>query len=221
MVSSYANILVVDYSCPTDGSVPCTNANNMGWRYLFYTSGALVFILSIARVLVIRFHETPKFLLCQGRDEDVVKTLQDLATKHNRVCHLTLEQLQAHGPIHSTHAQNRASLSEVAVHVRGLFATRTLALSTALVWFSWALIGLGYALYYVYLPEYLASRGASSGASSPNITWRNYAITNLCAVPGPILAGFMCEMPIFGRRRTMAIGALVTSKCFEMALETI
>jgi hypothetical protein len=193
----------------------------MGWRYLFYTSGALVFILSIARVLVIRFHETTKFLLCQGRDEDVVKTLQDLASKHNQVCPLTLEQLQAHGPIHSTHAQNRASLSEVAIHVRGLFATRTLALSTALVWFSWALIGLGYALYYVYLPEYLASRGSSSGASSPDITWRNYAITNLCAVPGPILAGFLCEMPIFVRKRTMAIGALVTSKYFEKALETI
>lgn len=212
MAFSPANIVVVNYSCPLDGSVPCTNANNMGWRYLFYTSGALVFVLSIARVVVIRFHETPKFLLCQGRDEDVIKTPKDLAKKYNRVCSLTLEQLQAHGPIHTAHAKNRASLSEVIVHVRGLFATRTLALSTALVWFSWALIGLGYALYYVYLPEYLASRGSSSGVNSPDITWRNYAITNLCAIPGPILAGFMCEMPIFGRKRTMAVGALITSK---------
>ncbi|KAJ5733886.1 membrane transporter [Penicillium malachiteum] len=202
------------YSCPTDGSVPCTNANNMGWRYLFYTCGALVFILSIARVLVIRFHETPKFLLCQGRDEDVVKTLQDLANKHDRVCHLTLDQLQAHGQIHSSHAQNKASLSELAVHVRGLFVTKTLALSTSLVWVSWALIGLGYALYYVYLPEYLASRGSSTGANSVDITWRNYAITNLCAIPGPIIAGFMCEMPMFGRKRTMSIGAIITMVFF-------
>ena len=119
----------------------------MGWRYLFYTCGALVFVLSIARVLVIRFHETPKFLRCQDRDEDVVKTLDNLARKHGRVCHLTLEQLQAHGQILSAHAQNKASFSELAVHVRGLFATRTMALSTSLVWFSWALIGLGYALY--------------------------------------------------------------------------
>lgn len=212
---SPANILVVNYSCPIDGSVPCTNANNIGWRYLFYTSGALVFMLSIARVVVIRFHETPKFLLCQGRDEDVIMALQGLAKKYNRACSLSLEQLRAHGPIHTAHAKNRASLSEVIVHVRGLFATRALALSTVLVWFSWALIGLGYALYYVYLPEYLASRGSSSGASSPDITWRNYAITNLCAIPGPILAGFMCEMPIFGRKRTMSIAALVTSKYWE------
>lgn len=203
---------IAGYSCPTDGSVPCTNGNNMGWRYLFYTCGALVFVLSMARVLVIRFHETPKFLLCQGMDEEVIKTLDDLAQKHNRECHLTLDQLQACGQIHSAHAQNKATFAEIGVHIRGLFSTRTLTFSTLLVWLSWALIGLGYALYYVYLPEYLASRGASAGETSTYITWRNYAITNLCAVPGPILASFMCELPIFGRKGTMAIGAFITSE---------
>lgn len=184
----------------------------MGWRYLFYTCGALVFVLSIARVLVIRFHETPKFLLCQGMDEQVVKTLQDLAQKHGRQCNLTLEQLQACGQIHSAHAKNKASFSELIVHVRGLFSTRIMTLSTSLVWLSWAMIGLGYALYYVYLPEYLASRNKSAGETSPDVTWRNYAITNLCAIPGPIIASFMSELPILGRRRTMAIGAFITSK---------
>lgn len=184
----------------------------MGWRYLFYTCGTLVFALSIARVLVIRFHETPKFLLCQGMDEEVVKTLQDLAQKHDRQCNLTLEQLQACGQIHSAHAENKASFSELIVHVRGLFSTRLMTLSTSLVWLSWAMIGLGYALYYVYLPEYLASRNQSAGETSPDVTWRNYAITNLCAIPGPIIAAFMSEIPILGRRRTMAIGAFITSK---------
>lgn len=184
----------------------------MGWRYLFYTCGALVFALSMCRVLVIRFHETPKFLLCQGRDEDVVKTLERFAHKYDRPCSLTLGQLETYGQIHNTHAKNKASLSEVAVHVRGLFANRTMALSTSLVWLSWALIGLGYSLYYVYLPEYLASRGSSTGTSSTYITWRNYAITNLCAIPGPIIASYFCEMPPFGRKRTMAVGALITSK---------
>lgn len=173
-----------------------------------------MFVLSLARVLVIRFHETPKFLLCQGKDEEVIKTLRNLAVKYDRAFHLTLEQLQACGQINSAHAQNKASLSEVAIHIKGLFATRTMALSTSLVWLSWAMIGLGYALYYVYLPEYLASRDAATGESSDYITWRNYAITNLCAVPGPIIAGFMCEMPMFGRKRTMAFGAFATSKLY-------
>jgi hypothetical protein len=74
------------------------------------------------------------------------------------------------------------------------------------------MIGLGYALYYVYLPEYLASRDASTGESSADVTWRNYAITNLCAIPGPIIAAGMCEMPILGRKGTMAFGAFATSK---------
>lgn len=184
----------------------------MGWRYLFYTCGALVFVLSLCRVLVIRFHETPKFLLCQGRDEDVVRTLHDLADKHGRECNLTLDQLQMHGVIQSTHASNQASISELWVHIKGLFATRVMGLSTSLVWLSWALIGLGYALYYVYLPEYLASRGSDTGSDSTYITWRNYAITNLCAIPGPVIAGFLCETPLFGRKRTMTLGALMTSK---------
>jgi hypothetical protein len=184
----------------------------MGWRYLFYTAGALVFVMSIARVTVIRFTETPKYLLCQGRDEDVVKGFQRLAQKYNRVCDITVEQLAACGEVKSAHAKNTASWAEIMVHLRGLFGTKRMAVSTALVWFSWALIGLGYSLYYVFLPDYLASREAAAGVTSNYITWRNYAVTNVCAIPGPILAGFMCENKFLGRKYTMALGAISTSK---------
>lgn len=183
----------------------------MGWRYLFYTSGSVVFLMSIARVLIIRFHETPKYLLCQGKDEIVVRQLKSMAEKYNRRCDLTVEQLEECGQVTSAHANQTTSISELWVHVRGLFATKRLGFSTALVWFSWALIGLGYSLYYVYLPDYLASRAEKAGDSSAYITWRNYAITNLLSIPGPIIASFMCETRL-GRKYTMAIGAIVTSK---------
>ncbi len=186
----------------------------MGWRYLYYTSGGLVFLMSIARVLVIRFHETPKFLLCQSRDDDVVDGFQRLAQRYHRPCALTVDQLRACGEVSSTHAHARhvASPAELLVHVRGLFATRQLGLSTALVWFSWMLIGLAYSLFYVFLPDYLASRQtATTGSTSAYITWRNYAITNICSIPGPILAGFMCESQL-GRKYTMTIGAVLSSK---------
>lgn len=184
----------------------------MGWRYLFYTSGALVFLMSIARVLVIRFLETPKYLLCQGKDEEVVQTFRTLADKYHRECDLTVEQLKACGEVSTAHARSNNSIAELLIHVRGLFSTRKLALSTGMVWFSWALIGLGYSLYYVFLPDYLASRAADTGNSSPYLVWRNYAITNLMAIPGPIIAGFMCETKLFGRKYTMAIGAILTSE---------
>ena len=209
--SSQLNYSVANFSCPSDDSVPCTKANNMGWRYLFYTCGALVFCMSVARVAVIRFLETPKYLLCQNQDEKVVQTFKTLAQKYNRPCHLTVQQLQTLGQVRTAHAKRSSSVSELLVHLRGLFATSRLGVSTSLVWFTWALIGLGYALYYVFLPTYLATHGAASGNSS-YITWRNYAITNLMSIPGPIVAGFLSETRLLGRKYTMALGAILTSE---------
>ena len=176
-----------DFSCvPPE---PCTYENNMGWRYEFFACGAIVFAMSIARVTVIRLKETPKYLLGQGRDEEVVETLQWMAKKYNRSCSLTTEHLAACGMINTSKSKSKLSVGELMVHLRGLFLTRKMALSTCLIWFSWTLIGLAYPLYNVFLPEYLASRGAETGSGGNYITWRNYAIVNLCGIWGPVLAG--------------------------------
>jgi hypothetical protein len=121
----------------------------MGWRYVWFASGGLVLAMSILRVTVIRLQETPKYLLGEGKDDQVVRTLQDIARRHNRPCSLTLEQLQACGETDTTraHATNRFSHREIWGHIRGLFETRRLGISTALIWFSWALIGLAYPLF--------------------------------------------------------------------------
>jgi hypothetical protein len=111
--------------------------------------------------------------------------------------------------------KKRFSFSELGFHLKGLFATRKITLSTSLVWFSWLLIGLAYPLYNVFLPTYLKSRGASFGVESPYVTWRNYALVNFSGIPGPIVAGFMCRSKWFwGRRGTMVIGALITMVFF-------
>jgi hypothetical protein len=184
----------------------------MGWRYLWFTSGALVFCMSIARVTVIRFHETPKYLLCNGEDEKVVSLLQDLAHRHGRTCDLTVEQLERHGKIATTHSKNHFSFNEIIVHYKGLFATKKLGISTSLVWLSWTLIGLAYPLYYIFLPEYLSSRGAQFGQTSAYITWRNYVLAQISAIFGPLVAGYLCRIPQIGRKYTMVIGALLTSE---------
>ncbi|KAL2355067.1 major facilitator superfamily domain-containing protein [Cryomyces antarcticus] len=218
----FAWAFLPNHSCADAAS--CTYANNKGWRYVWFASGALVFCMSIARITVIRLKETPKFLVGEGRDEEVVAVLQGIAQKHNRPCSISIEGLQAcgvtgawdrRGSVASAHAKKRFSLREVWVHLKGLFATKRMGLSTSLIWFSWLLIGLAYPLYNVFLPSYLATRGASFGQLSQSITWRNYAITNLCSIPGPILAGLMCKSRWFwGRRGTMVIGALVTMAFF-------
>lgn len=117
-----------------------------------YTAGALVLVLSLLRVTVVRLRETPKYLLGRGEDDKLVDTLHYLSTRYNRTCSLTLAQLQACGQVHGTHnAQRNAVLGEAMVHVKGLFATRQMAVSTILIWLSWTLIGLAYPLFYVFL----------------------------------------------------------------------
>ncbi|ROT43798.1 hexose transporter [Sodiomyces alkalinus F11] len=182
-------------------SVPeeCTWHNNKAWRLVFFTAGAIVFVMSMSRVLVVRLKETPKYLLGQGRDAEVVDNLQAIAKRYDRPCDLTLEQLASHGDI--TPAKRR----------RGTPPVR-LALSTLMVWFSWTLIGLAYPLFYVFLPSIISNRIPVEESSY--ITWRNYTLTNVSGIVGPIIAGFLSNINFIGRKYTMVIGALLTMVFF-------
>lgn len=117
-----------------------------------YTSGAIVFVMSCLRITVIRLKETPKFQLAANNDEAVVNTLRTIATKYNRPFSLTVEQLQSCGMVNTAHAKKRIGVAEILVHVRGLFATRKLILSTVLLWCIWAMIGLAAPLFLIFLP---------------------------------------------------------------------
>ncbi|KAF1989117.1 MFS general substrate transporter [Aulographum hederae CBS 113979] len=225
IVGLFAWAFLPNYSSECTTVENCTYDNNVGWRYIWYTSGALVFIMSIARITVIRLKETPKFLLGEGKDAEVVETLQSIATKYNRPCSLTLEKLEACGITGLTdsngrrssvaHANKRFSFAEIWAHLKGLFVTKRIGLSTCLIWFSWLLIGLAYPLYNVFLPSYLESRGAATGDSRPSTVWRNYTLSNFSSIWGPVLAGWMCQSRWFwGRRGTMIIGALITMVFF-------
>ena len=170
--------------------------------------------MSVLRITVIRMRETPKYLLAKGQDAEVVACFQEIAQKYNRPCSLTLENLEDCGIIKSTYGGSRYGWGEFTAHIRGLFQTKKLGFSTGMIWLSWTLIGLAYPLFYVFLPQYLASRGAQTGEATPYYTWRNYMITNTVSIFGPILAAFMCEWKYLGRRYTMAIGALITMVFF-------
>ena len=130
----------------------CTKAENWGWRYVLFTGGAIVFVMSVLRITIIRLRETPKYLLGRGEDAKLVETLQYLATKYNRPFTLTVEKLEACGAVKTAHTSKGFSPKETLVHIRGLFSTKKMGITTGMVWFSWALIGLAYPLFYVFLP---------------------------------------------------------------------
>lgn len=121
-----------NFSCAAK-SINCARADNQGWRYLYFTAGGTVLVMSLLRVTIIRFHETPKFSLCQNKDEQVVTTLGGIAEKYRPPFGLIVEQLEQCGEVSTSHARRKASFSELAVHYRELFQTRILTISTLLV----------------------------------------------------------------------------------------
>jgi hypothetical protein len=156
--------------------------------------GAMIFVMSIARVAVVKFKETPKFLLGQGKDTEVVERFNQLAEKYHRSCPITLQQLQDCGPIATAHSQSsQFSVGEFSIHLRSLFSTRKLVLLMALLWLSWLMLGVKF------------------GVLSTYETWRNYALAQVCSIFGPIASAYLANRRFLGRRYTMTIGGLLTS----------
>lgn len=211
----------------------------MGWRYLLYTTGGLMLVLWFIRFAIFNLWESPKYLMGRGRDAEAVDVIHKVAAYNKTTSSLTLEMLEKVGRLeghsdeeraqrkagHDTSALGaiRRNLSKLSTsHLRRLFSTRRLALSTSLLCVIWALIGLAFPLYNNFVPYYLATRGADFGDGSVYITCtqlphtamrsianaridRNQAIISVLGVPGVLLAGGMVEVPYLGRRGTLAI----------------
>jgi hypothetical protein len=77
--------------------------------------------------------------------------------------------------------------------------------TAVLIWFCWTCIGMGYTLFNAFLPQYLSAN------STTYETYRNYAITAVCGIPGPLLAWYLVGVPYIGRKGTMAISTAITA----------
>ncbi|KAI9315428.1 hexose transporter [Zopfochytrium polystomum] len=185
----------------------CSMSINMGWRYVAFTCGGIMFIGSLLRIFLVNLKETPKYLLGANRDEEVIEVLEHFSKSSNRTFSLTLQQLKDCGEVKSSHSAQRMSVSEVMLHITGLFEHFRLGLSTSLIILSWAGIGLIYPLFYVFLPEFV------SFSYSTYDGWKNAVITNVVSIFGPVLAAYMVEIPVLGRKWTMVLGALTGMIC--------
>ena len=144
-------------------------------------------LLWIIRFFIFNLYESPKYLMGRGRDADAIKILNKLAAYNGSVNNLTLEQLQKSGVVAGTESEVENAVVDSSVigvikrnlehmkgeHVKSLFATKKLALSTSLLIVLWAFIGLGFSLYNAFLPFFLQTRGADFGDGSVYITYRN------------------------------------------------
>ena len=195
-------------------------AEDKGWRYFAYTMGTMTFVMFLARFAVFHLFESPKFLLSRGRQAEAVAVVHGMAYKNKTTTWLTEEILNEIGGNPTIVTDSKISTIEIVrrklssfsgSRIGSLFATRKLGLTTALLWFCWLTIGIGYPLFNAFLPQYLAAgKNASGGSISSYETYRNYAITSIVGVPGSIIAMYTVTIPYIGRKGTMAISTLLS-----------
>ncbi|KAK3360065.1 major facilitator superfamily domain-containing protein [Lasiosphaeria hispida] len=200
-----------------------------GWRYFIMTIGIITFAMFIVRFFVFHLFESPKYLLSRGRQAEAVAVVHGIASRNGRKTWLTEEILDAVVDDPAPPLTRRLSTTNIlrnrladfsGERIRPLFKTHKLGLATALIWFCWATIGMGYPLFNAFLPQYLSHGGSNApptpDGTAPSLTaetYRNYAITSIVGVPGSLLAAYTVDMksPFLGRRGTLAISTLVSA----------
>ena len=152
----------------------------MGWRYYCFITGALVLFLWALR-FTMPLLESPRYLVGKGKDEEAVRVVHKLARYNGKTSDLTLEQLLVAGGEKLVAGEGgvvpspgKGVLPYVSVgfrHLKGLFATKKMALSTILIclinctcvvlspltllWYNdtfAVVVGTGLSLYYTFLP---------------------------------------------------------------------
>ncbi|KAH8732211.1 major facilitator superfamily domain-containing protein [Phaeosphaeriaceae sp. PMI808] len=212
--------LLGDMTCQeTAGS--CSRKDNMGWRYFMITMGGVTLILFAIRFLVFTIFESPKYLMGKGRDFEAVAIVHEVARRNGKTCNLTLEDLKACEALPAGNTTSQVQTTATAAikrnlqkidasHVKALFATKKLALSTGLMTLIWAFIGLGFPLYNAFLPYIQQTRGAKFGDGSTYLTYRNSLIIAALGVPGCLVGGILVETPRIGRKGTLSLSTILT-----------
>ncbi|SJL06930.1 uncharacterized protein ARMOST_10272 [Armillaria ostoyae] len=142
--------LIANYSCPED-ALACDSADNMGWRYLLFALGGVTLLFWILRFFCFDLLESPRFLISAGKDAEAVSVIHKIAKYNGTTTTLTVEHL-------TEAAEKVADLGIPIVprtglrHVKGLFSTTKMAISTTLLVVLWSIIGLAFTLYNCFLP---------------------------------------------------------------------
>ncbi|KAK3695403.1 major facilitator superfamily domain-containing protein [Podospora appendiculata] len=211
--------LLGNFSCQ-EGAAACTKADNMGWRWFLLAMGGLTMLFFVIRFCCFKIHESPKYLMGKGRDQDAVRVVREVARINGTTSSLTLADLKACEPAGYVHEGNVTSaarrtlqrkLAEVSTDkIHALFATPRLARSTGLITAIWAFVGLAYPLYNSFLPYILATRGTSFGDGSTHLTYRNALIVSSLGIPGAALGAVLVQVPRLGRKGTLALATVLT-----------
>ena len=202
------------HTCEAEAET-CTKSENFGWRWFMMCMGIMALFMFFLRFVCFTLYESPKYLMGRGRDEDAVRIVHEVARRNGKTSSLSIEDLQIYDQGGQLHTDAKAALSRKLqklnlTHVRALFASPKLAISTSMIMTIWGFIGLAYPLYNAFLPYIQSSRGADFGDGSTYITYRNALIIAVLGIPGALIGGFLVELPKFGRKGTLACSTALT-----------
>ncbi|KAL2816972.1 major facilitator superfamily domain-containing protein [Aspergillus granulosus] len=196
--------LVVNFCCP-NGSSPktCSRSENMGWRYLDIILGGLCLLMSIARSFALGMHESPKWLVSQGRIEEAVSSLNLISSRNKAEYRVDISHFceASELPPKRTWFEELISIGEL---FRGQKKLRLMACLILL----WSFVGICYPLYNVFLTYYLQAHGANLGDGSNYQTYRDLAISSVVGIPGPLLSAYLVRF-----RKLQHQGALLITSC--------
>ena len=231
LCSGIAYGLIPRYSCELDPSNPnatCARSENMGWRYLLFTLGAITLFVFALRFAVFTFHESPQYLLARGRDDQALEVLGKIA-KFNRVPvpHVSLDdfdEIERRLGIPRVGAARQVAAKETAreslramlanfANARILFRDRTMARITILLWLVFICDFAGFSLAGYFLPILLADKGAAMGGSLAD-TYKSYVAIYAPGIAACVLASFMVEIPRVGRQWAMVFSSALMAISF-------
>jgi Na+/melibiose symporter-like transporter len=183
------------------GETECTPKKNRGWRYLLFFMGGMTLMLFLIRFFLFSLHESPKFLMGQGKDEAAAISVQKLASDNRVSTTFTSSDLST--------ISDTTEKPHTTAHLRSLFSTPKLIRSNLIIALMWFLTGLGFPLYNAFLPYFLSRMraGTQKGYSD---SMRDYMIILVCNIPGVFLGTAAIEIPGMGRRGVMSLGAIMT-----------
>ena len=193
----------------------CTRSQNFGWRYFMIAMGCLAMLMFFIRFVCFTIFESPKFLMGRGKDEEAVRVVHEVARRNGRTTRLTVDDLKVHERLGQQSTDAAAALTRKLeklnlTHVRALYASPKLSISTTLIIIVWGFIGLAFPLYNAFLPFIQAQKGAQFGDGSTYITYRNSLIIAVLGVPGALAGGLLVELPRFGRKGALSTATALT-----------
>lgn len=226
-----------DSKLPSCGSVEagaacCSVSSNMGWRYEVIALGGMTLAIFFLRFFVFKFHESPKFLLSKGKEQEAIDVLHRIA-EFNRAPPPTLT-LQHFREVEQTTTGTTADsiqteLSSGALIVRvfkniahsfkqlkGLFLDK-------LQCFIWVLLAIAYMGDYwsfnlagSFLPLVLLQFNVSTGSGTVEDTYRQYVYIYLPGILGAIMALFSVQLPLIGRKWSLVFSAAMQGLSMAM-----